>query len=83
MLQRGLAYVAASVMIAAVGIALFQLATQILSFSSPVVIVVATLVTAALLHSARRRLRTMARHRSGSRHPHGVHLGSRRKGPAR
>ena len=73
MLQRGLAHVAATVMIAAVGIALFQLATQILSFSSPVVIVVATLVAAVLLHALRRRLRSMARQRSGPRHPHGIH----------
>ncbi|MGH3153349.1 MAG: hypothetical protein ACRDOB_21825 [Streptosporangiaceae bacterium] len=72
MLQRGLAYAAATVMIAAVGIALFQLATQILSFSSPVVIVVATLVAAGLLHSLRRRMRSMARHRAGPRHPHGI-----------
>jgi membrane protein implicated in regulation of membrane protease activity len=73
MFQRGLAYAAAAVMIVAVGIALFQLATQILSFSSPVVIVVATLVAAVLIHSLRRRLRSMARRRSGPRHPHGVH----------
>jgi hypothetical protein len=73
MLQRGLAYAAAAVMIVAVGMALFQLATQILSFSSPVVIVVATLVTAALLHSLHRRRRSLARHRSGPEHPHGVH----------
>jgi hypothetical protein len=73
MLQRGLAYAAAAVMIVAVGMALFQLTTQILSFSSPVVIVVATLVAAALLQALRRRLRSMARHRSGPRRPHGVH----------
>ena len=73
MLQRGLAYAAAAVMIVAVGMALFQLATQILSFSSPVVIVVATLVAAALLHSLRRRLRSSAAKRSGPRRPHGIH----------
>jgi hypothetical protein len=73
MLQRGLAYAAAAVMIVAVGMALFQLTTQILSFSSPVVIVVATLVAAVLLHVLRRRLRSMARHRSGPGHQHGVH----------
>jgi hypothetical protein len=72
MLQRGLAYAAAAVMIVAVGMALFQLATQILSFSSPVVIVVATLVAAALLHSLRRRLRSSAANRSGPRRPHGM-----------
>ena len=72
MFQRGLACAAAAVMIVAIGIELFQLTTQILSFSSPVVIVVATLVAAALLHSLRRRLRSTAGHRSGPMHPHGV-----------
>ena len=73
MLQRGLAYAAAAVMIGAICAALFQLAVLILSFSSPVAITVITLVTLILLNSLRRRMRATAKHRFGARSPHGIH----------
>jgi membrane protein implicated in regulation of membrane protease activity len=73
MLQRGLAYAAAAVMIGAICAALFQLAVLILSFSSPVAITVITLVTLILLNSLRRRMRATTKHRFGPRNPHGVH----------
>lgn len=73
MLQRGLACAAATVMISAIGVALFQLAVLILGFSSPVAVTVITLVAAILLNSLRRRIRTMTRHRLGSRKAHSVH----------
>jgi hypothetical protein len=66
MLQRGLDYAAGTVMICAVCAALLLLAAEILSFSSPVADAAATLGGAVLLNSLRRRLRTMAKHRSGS-----------------
>ena len=72
MLQRGLACAAATVMICAIGMALLQLALLILSFSPPVAVTVITLITAILLNSLRRRLRSMTRHRLGPRSPHGV-----------
>jgi hypothetical protein len=65
MLQRGLDYAAGTVMICAVCAALLLLAAEILSFSSPVADAAATLGGAVLLNSLRRRLRTMAKHRSG------------------
>jgi uncharacterized membrane protein len=73
MLQRGLAYAAATIMICAVGAAVLRLAVQILlSFSSPVVAIAATFVAAALLHAVRRRIRVVAKHRSAPRNPHSV-----------
>lgn len=71
-MQRGLAYAAATIMICAVGAALLRLAMQILSFSSPVVAVAATLMAAVLIHSIRRRMRATAKHRSGPRKPRSV-----------
>lgn len=65
MLQRGLDYAAGTVMICAVCAAMLLLAAEILSFSSPVADAAATLGGAVLLNSLRRRLRTMAKHRSG------------------
>ncbi|HYB18866.1 MAG TPA: hypothetical protein VEF71_25835 [Streptosporangiaceae bacterium] len=73
MLQRGLACAAATVMIGAICMALFQLAVLILGFSSPVAVTVITLVAAVLLNSLRRRIRTMTRHRLGPRKAHSVH----------
>jgi hypothetical protein len=73
MLQRGLAYAAAAVMIGAICAALFQLAVLILSFSSPVAVTVITLVTLTLLNSLRRRMRATTKHRFGPRNPHSVH----------
>ena len=73
MLQRGLACAAATVMICAIGMALFQVAVLILGFSSPVAVTVITLVAIVLLNSLRRRIRTMTRHRFGPHKPHGVH----------
>jgi membrane protein implicated in regulation of membrane protease activity len=72
MLQRGVAYAAAAVMISAICAALFQLGVLILSFSSPVAITVITLVTLILLNSLRRRMRSTTKHRFGPRHPHGI-----------
>jgi hypothetical protein len=65
MLQRGLDYVAATVIICAVGAALLVLAAEILSFSSPVADTAAALGAAVLLNSLRRRIPARARHRSG------------------
>ncbi len=73
MLQRGLFCAAAAVMVCAIGAALVQLAVLILGFSSPVAIIVITLVAVVLLNSLRRRLRAIARHRFGPRNPHGIH----------
>lgn len=72
MVQRGLAYAAAAVMICAVCAAVLQLAAQILSFSSAIGVTVITLIAAALLISLRRRMRTRARQRYGARNPHTV-----------
>jgi membrane protein implicated in regulation of membrane protease activity len=73
MLQRGLFCAAAAVMVCAIGAALVQLAVLILSFSSPVAIIVITLVAVVLLNSLRRRIRATTRHRFGPRNPHGIH----------
>jgi hypothetical protein len=54
MVQRGLFCAAAAVMICAIGAALLQLAVLILSFSSPVAIIVITLLAVVLLNSVRR-----------------------------
>jgi hypothetical protein len=55
--QRGLAYAAATVMICAVGAALFQLVAQSLSFPAPIAAIAITLIAAALLRWLRRHLR--------------------------
>jgi membrane protein implicated in regulation of membrane protease activity len=73
MLQRVLACAAATVMIGAIGVALFQVAVLILGFSSPVVVTVITLVAIVLLNSLRRRIRAMTRHRFGPGKPHSIH----------
>jgi hypothetical protein len=65
MLQRGLDYAAATVIICAICAALLVLAAEILSFSSPLADTAAALGTAVLLNSLRRRIRTRAKHRSG------------------
>jgi hypothetical protein len=72
MLQRGLACAAATVMIGAIGMALFQVAVLILGFSSPVAVTVITVVAIVGLNSLRRRIR-VTRHRFGPHKPHGVH----------
>jgi hypothetical protein len=69
MVQRAMAYVAATIMICAIGAALFQLLAQILSFPAPIAVTAITLMTAALLNSLRRHLRTQARRRSGPGNP--------------
>lgn len=73
MLQRGLACAAATVMISAIGMALFQVAVLILGFSSPVAVTVITLVAIVLLNSLRRHIRDMTRNRFGPHKPHSVH----------
>ena len=72
MLQRGVAYGAAAVMICAICAALFQLAVLILGFSSPIAVTVITLVTLILLNSLRRRMRGTTKHRFGPKHPHSI-----------
>jgi len=69
MVQRVMAYAAATIMICAVGAALLQLAAQILSFPAPIAVTAITLMAAALLNSLRRHLRTQARHRPGPGNP--------------
>ena len=54
MLQRGLDYAAATVIICAVGAALLVLTAEILSFSSPVADTAAAVGAAVLLNSLRR-----------------------------
>lgn len=55
--QRAMAYVAAAIMICAVGAALLQLAVQLVSFPPPIAVPGITLMAAALLNSLRRHLR--------------------------
>ena len=69
MVQRAMAYVAAAIMICAVGAALLRLAVQLVSFPAPIAVPGITLMAAALLNSLRRHLRTRAGHRSGPGHP--------------
>jgi formate hydrogenlyase subunit 4 len=57
-------------MVCAVGVALLQLAAQILSFPAPIAVPALTLMAATLLNSLRRHLRARARHRPGLGHPH-------------
>ena len=64
MLQRGLDYAAATVIICAKCAAMLVLAAEILSFS-PVADAAAALGAAVLLNSQGRRMRTRAKHRSG------------------
>jgi hypothetical protein len=72
MARRATAYAAAAVMVCAVGVALLQLAAQILSFSTPIAVTGLTVIAAALLTSLRRHRRTRARHRYGPANPHRV-----------
>jgi hypothetical protein len=72
MVQRAMACAAATIMVCAVGVALLQLVAQILSFPAPIAVTAMTLMTAALLNSLCRHLRTPARHRSGQRNPHSL-----------
>jgi hypothetical protein len=55
--QRGLAYVAATVMICAVGAALLQLVAQILSFPTPIAVTAIALIAATTLNWLRHHLR--------------------------
>ena len=63
--RRAMACAAAAVMVCAVGAALLQLVAQMLSFSAPIAVTGITVMTAALLNSLRRYLRTRAGHRYG------------------
>jgi len=69
MVERGMAYAAATVLICAVGAALLQLVAEILSFPAPIAVIAITLIAAALLNSLRRNMRAKARHRHGPRNP--------------
>jgi hypothetical protein len=55
--HRATTYVAATVMICAIGVALLRLVAQILSFPTPIAVPAITLMAAALLNSLRRHLR--------------------------
>jgi hypothetical protein len=68
-MARATAYAAAAVLAGAVGAALLQLVAQILSFPAPIAVTALTLMTAALLHSLRRHVRSQARRRSGPGNP--------------
>ena len=57
MVQRAMAYAAATIMMCAVAAVLFQLVVQILSFPVPIAVTAMTLMAAALLNSLRRHLR--------------------------
>ena len=63
--RRAMACAAAVVMVCAVGAALLQLVTQMLSFSAPIAVTGITVMAAALLNALRRHLRTRAGHRYG------------------
>jgi hypothetical protein len=56
--RRAMACVAAGVMVCAVGAALLQLVVEILSLSAPMAATGITVMTAVLLRSLRRRLRS-------------------------
>jgi 4-hydroxybenzoate polyprenyltransferase len=72
--QRGVAYVAAAVLICVAVLALLQLVAEILSFPAPIAVTAITLIAAALLNSLRRNMRTQARHRYGPGNPHGADM---------
>jgi hypothetical protein len=75
MVQRGLFYAAAAVIVCAIGAAMLQLAVMILSFSSPIAITVIILVAVVLLNSIRRRMRAVRGRFAlrSPRNPHGIH----------
>ena len=54
MVQRAMAYAAATILICAVAAALLHLVAEILSFSAPISVSAMTLMAAALLNSLRR-----------------------------
>ena len=54
MVQRAMAYAAATIMMCAVAAVLFQLVVQILSFPVPIAVTAMTLMAAVLLNSLRR-----------------------------
>ena len=70
--QRAVEYAAATVMICAVGAALFQLVAQIASFPAPVAAAAYTLIAVALFRSLRRHRRGRTRHRHGSETRYGI-----------
>ena len=55
MVRRAMDYVAAAVMICAIGAALLELAVQMASFSAPVAVTAFTLIAVTLSRSLRRR----------------------------
>jgi hypothetical protein len=65
MVQRGMAFAAATVLICAVGAALVQLVAEILSFATPIAVTAIALIAGTLLNSLRRHLRTRAGYRHG------------------
>jgi hypothetical protein len=65
MVQRAMGYAAATVLICAIGAALAQLVTEILSFPAPIAVTAITLMAAALLRSLRWHLRPHQGHWHG------------------
>ena len=63
--QRAMAYAAATVLICAVGVALAQLAAEIISLPAPIAATAITLIAATLLHSLRGHLRPQPGHWHG------------------
>jgi len=70
--QRGMAYAAAAVLVCAVGAALLQVVAEILSVPAPIAVTALTLIAVRALNSLRRHIRTQARHRYGAEGPHSV-----------
>ena len=82
MVQRAMAYAAATIIIGAVGAALLQLAAQILSFPAPIAVTAMTLMAAALLNwlrPARRAARPAASWWQGPARPRGCACRGRRR----
>jgi Kef-type K+ transport system membrane component KefB len=65
MARQAMARAAAAVMICAVGVAVLQLAVEIVSFPAPIAVAGMTVLTAVMLNVLCRCLRARARHRGG------------------
>ena len=82
MVQRAMAYAAATILICAVAAALLHLVAEILSFSAPISVSAMTLMAAALLNwlrPARRAARPAASWRQGPARPRGCACRGRRR----
>jgi hypothetical protein len=72
MIRRAMDCAAAIVMACAVGAALLQLVTELLSFPAPIAVTAITVVAAALLNLLRRHIRTQSGHWYGPGNPRSV-----------